>query len=362
MKKNIFKFILDLGLMVLLVLMYNKRVFNMTFHELGGLILFGVIFVHLIINYRWIINVTKRLFSKTIPTRTRLGYLLNTLLLIAFLLIIISGIMISKALFHLNIGGGSWKTIHYTASAVALLLIGLHLGLHKQFICNILIRIIPLPKKINRVIGIVLTILITVFGCYSMVTTSFTRWLSMPFTSAQMADGFEHGEFGDQGGRPGNFEAPNGDTSDGDTPNGSAPDRQRPDTTNADQISSSVTTNNAASNDNTNNEVGNKTNFPKRDGMPSGKDFPNREGFPEGNGQTGVSTILLTIAQFFSISYVFAVITALIDMLIMKRKKGNLNVSENMNDSNNMLESSEINNPSYCLPDKKSTATDLEGK
>lgn len=390
MKKNIFKFFLDLGLMVLLVLMYNKRVFNMTFHELGGLILFGVILVHLIINYRWIVTVTKRLFSKTIPVRTRLGYLLNILLLITFILIIISGIMISKTLFHLNIRGGSWKTIHYSASAVALLLTGLHLGLHKQFIFNTLKKIIPLPRKISRVIGIVFTLLITIFGCYSMVTTSFSRWLSMPFTSAQMQDGFEHGEFGNQSGRLGNFEtpgelpegeipqgnAPQGDIKEGDqrgnvqkgtapegdSSNSTAPDKQRPDTTNADQISSSKIKDNVVVSDKANNKGGNKNDFPQRDGMPSRKDFSNREGFPEGNGQTGVSIILLTIAQFFSISYVFAVITALIDMLIMKRKKGRLHVTENMHDCNNMLESSDIHNSSYCLPDKASSATEHEDK
>ena len=285
-KKSLFKFVLDFGMILVLVLMYNKRSINMTFHELGGLILIGVMLIHVAMNYRWVIGITKKLFSRALPVKTRIGYAINALLLITFLLIGMSGIFISKTLFHLNVGGGQWKTIHYTASAIALILIGIHLGLHRQFLGTILGKLLPVPQKMRQMLGIILSVVIIGFGCYSMVTTSFSRWMLLPFTAAQM-EGGPNKEFGDN-----------------------------------DHNSQINATQENGKDLTQKNE--NKTDFPDGKVRPDHGTMKNESGFPREEQTSGLALVFLTIAQFFSITYVFAVFTALLDILMTKRKRKKL--------------------------------------
>ena len=46
------KLFLDLVLLVLLALMYQKRVISMEFHETGGLVLFGLFLLHKVLNWQ----------------------------------------------------------------------------------------------------------------------------------------------------------------------------------------------------------------------------------------------------------------------------------------------------------------------
>lgn len=48
------KLALDLVLFALLVLMYQKRLISMEFHEIGGLALFGLFLVHKALNWKWL--------------------------------------------------------------------------------------------------------------------------------------------------------------------------------------------------------------------------------------------------------------------------------------------------------------------
>ena len=52
------KLLLDLVLLVLLALMYQKKVISMHFHEIGGLVLMGLFFLHKALNWKWIRGVT----------------------------------------------------------------------------------------------------------------------------------------------------------------------------------------------------------------------------------------------------------------------------------------------------------------
>ena len=68
MSKKMVKGLLDLVLVVLLVLLYNKNVISMAFHEVGGLILCGLFLIHKGLNLSWIKAVGKKLFT---PRRVR---------------------------------------------------------------------------------------------------------------------------------------------------------------------------------------------------------------------------------------------------------------------------------------------------
>lgn len=179
-RRNLLKWCLDGILIFLFVLMFRKRVISMRFHEIGGLVLLGVIVLHIVLNYRFIFTVTKKIFCKAIPGKTKLGYVIDICLLILFVLIGVSGAMMSKVVFSFN-GGSQWKTIHYTSSALTLVLIGIHVGLHWNYIKGIGKKILPLPSKVSKPLGYLVMIAFLAFGSYSLVTSSFSQWITMPF-------------------------------------------------------------------------------------------------------------------------------------------------------------------------------------
>lgn len=276
-----FKLLLDAVMLILLALMYNKMAISMSFHEIGGLILFAFIIFHLILNYKWIIGVTEKLFSKSLPVKTRIGYIANVLLLISFILICVSGILISKVLFQFNTGM-TWKMVHNTSAAIALILIGIHIGLHVKMISSFIKKKIKLPAPAGKIIVTVCLIALVVFGAYSITTTSFTQWLSMPFSMSSMPSG----EMPNRGegfqGREG-FGSPSEGPEQG----------QRPmDGTGQGQRQRSM------------------------DGEAQG-------GMPENAmmGSVSLSNALLVIAQFISITAVFAALAYGFEVLLTRKKK-----------------------------------------
>jgi hypothetical protein len=217
LKKNIVKIILDIVMALLLILMYSKNVISMTFHELGGLIACGIFIIHMALNWKWVVGVTKRFFDLTLPVKTIIGYIVNVLLFFSVSFIAVSGIMISKTLFPgSGTGGMFWKTGHYFMASCALILVGIHLGLHWPFIRGMFAKLLKLPRKIAKPAGILLLAAVIVFGAWSLASTSFTGWLSAPFSSQGARDG------GAPEGMLREGELPEGFQADGQAPGGFA--------------------------------------------------------------------------------------------------------------------------------------------
>jgi hypothetical protein len=367
-RKNVLKLLLSAAMIIILVLMYSARVINMTFHELGGLILLGVFIIHIIVNYKWVIDTTKKLFRKELSAKARLMYILGFLLFITFALIGISGIFISETLFDFQESSGiPWKTIHYTSAGVALILIGIHLGLHRQFICSTIAHILPVPKKAAAVTGILLSLIIVSYGCFSIATTSFVSWLTMPFSSEQNGDwqrggmpsinsgengdgsdfnrgqGNGYGFGGEQGGGPSGNGAPDisgmpsrpdgegnsmpGDNSSGqDSSQGSVNGISYRTSSSGDASSNSEDSNNSSAPSDDNSSF----NAPRGDsGSWSENGFPGGE-WEGGNNQFSILNLLKVIAQFFSIIYVFAAITAVVEIIIHKASKKDRPLKEDL--------------------------------
>ena len=183
---RVLKLVLDAIMLVLLVLMYKKQVISMEFHEIGGLALIGLFLVHHLVNAKWIGAVTRRLFAKGTPGLVRARYIVDALLLLAFLAVGVTGVLISKVVFSLHVAG-NFKTLHYFASAFAILLMGVHLGLHADFLFGKLLR-----KDANKAAKIALAVVLAAllaFGAYSLTTTSFLRYLASPLQTTSAMHG-----------------------------------------------------------------------------------------------------------------------------------------------------------------------------
>ncbi|MGZ4159796.1 MAG: DUF4405 domain-containing protein, partial [Neobacillus sp.] len=140
MKKNYTKIVLDLLMAVTFVLLMNPRVLNgLPFHEIAGLVIGVAILTHIGLNYSWVINTTKKIFDPKLPKKTRFSFLLNILLLISMATVIITGVFISRVVFpSLAIQGGhSIRGIHSFSADATLALVGLHVGVHWQWVMSI---------------------------------------------------------------------------------------------------------------------------------------------------------------------------------------------------------------------------------
>lgn len=282
------KLLFDAVMMILLSLMYHKMVICMAFHEIGGLFLIGLFILHLVINHKWIIGVSKRLFDKSLPAKTRIGYLVNFLLLISFFLIGISGIFISKVIFHFSFGM-IWKMIHYSSAAMALVLIGIHIGLHLRSICSFIEKKINIPPSVGKIFGVICLTVLFVFGIYSMKTTSFMQWISMPFAITSMPDAERMSDFkGDFKGRE-NFNSTGRQTKDNQNLEKGLKGKKRD----------------------------NSTTYGQRRNQNS----MHNEGRKGMENKFSILNILVVIFRYTSIAFVFASITLGFELLFSRKRK-----------------------------------------
>ena len=279
-RKNAFKFLLDACMMLALTIFFNKRSLGMSFHEIGGLILLATLAFRVLLNYKWVVGVTRKFFSKAVPMKTRIGYGVDAALLVCFALIVISGILISKVVFHFDIGGMTWKSLHYSASAAALILMGVHLGLRAAFLKNRLCRAVKLPKKAAQAVGAVLSAAVFIIGVYSIATTEFGRWLAMPVMALSENAAPEFAQKGFAG---------------GEQPADAQQSRENGRTTEKE----------AASADGTEHF---RRGEGQGEGSGQGQGNAKGKGFRESH-DVNVLTILQTMVQFFSIAFVFALMT-----------------------------------------------------
>lgn len=184
MKKiNLIKVTLDIIMSIIFVLLFNKMVVaGLIFHEIAGLAIGFFFILHLLPNWKWIKQVTLSLFAGKLSLKTKIGYLVNVLLLVFMTVIIVSGILISKALFTNLWAGGHviLKVIHISSSYASLMLIGIHVGLHWNWVMQLPKRMFKIPKnrRILAYIARLAVILILVFGAYNLYSVDYFSRIS----------------------------------------------------------------------------------------------------------------------------------------------------------------------------------------
>lgn len=172
-RKSYVKLTLDLLMGITFALLYNKMVLGgLAFHEIAGIAIAFAFILHVLLNIQWVKKVTLRLFDRSLPGKTRFGYVLNVLLLISMTFIIASGLLISKVVLpHLRYGNESWfKISHISVSFLTLILIGIHVGLHWHWVIHVSKRLLKLrvPKLLANIMVKTAAVLIIAFGSYQM--------------------------------------------------------------------------------------------------------------------------------------------------------------------------------------------------
>jgi hypothetical protein len=154
-KQNITKLLLDLGAFTALLVVSAPHFTGQAVHEWLGIALSGVIVVHLLINWNWIIEITSRLFSRNSKGQ-RFKYALNWALFASGVMIMLSGLMISKTVvpfFGLTLPQNvSWKELHELSTNITMILMGLHVAVHWSWITGMFRRLFA-PRLASRVVN-----------------------------------------------------------------------------------------------------------------------------------------------------------------------------------------------------------------
>ncbi len=130
---------LDVVLLVAFVIDMNTRLTGIVVHEWLGAA-FGIALIyHMMLHWKWITSVTRRLFKK-LPTIQRVRYVVNLALFIAMVVVVITGFWISESLMA-TIGlpttnSHFFHELHHVSAELVPLLVGVHLALDWKWIVN----------------------------------------------------------------------------------------------------------------------------------------------------------------------------------------------------------------------------------
>lgn len=147
---------IDIAAFVAFLVAFAPYSTGIPIHEWLGIAVGGVIVVHLLLHWDWIIKTTRNLFNK-MPRRKRINYILDALLFIDTAIIIFTGLMISEAalpaLGFTIAFTPIYITIHSLSANLAMMIIGLHVALHWKWIVKAIQRFVIAPFR-NKKTGL----------------------------------------------------------------------------------------------------------------------------------------------------------------------------------------------------------------
>lgn len=329
---------LDIVMALVLVLLYNSHVLLLTFHEVAGLAILGVFLIHILLNRKWVVNVGKKLFSPSTPARTKFSYWMTILLVISFILIVISGLMISKVLLKewfeaagIERNKDFWRDMHEFCSAISIILVGIHLGLYWDMVKGFFKKRTNYGAIASRVFTVILAAML-VWGVICIPTAGVTEWLLAPVT-----ENTYHGKNKDQQTDAAQTtEGQNGDVTAADNTTDENVERSdkgewagKDDQTEAERGDADTTVEDEQAADRTEGEqaAGQAEGEAARDGQQGddsqkGQNDSEEKSHSHGGKRTiSIPNIFLVISQYSSIIAVFATVTYAIDHTLKKRRR-----------------------------------------
>ena len=152
---NQIKLYLDIVLLVAFVLTNIPQATGIPFHEWISVLFIVPLMVHILLDWKWVVSVTKRIF-KRLPGEVRFNHLLDLLIFIMMVLALSTGFLISEAVLptigiHVTIDP-FWSMMHDLTANLTMVLIGVHLAMHWGWIVSMWKRYIwrgetPTPQS-----------------------------------------------------------------------------------------------------------------------------------------------------------------------------------------------------------------------
>ena len=165
--KLVARLILDLAFTILLLCALAYRITRDIAHEWIGVSVCAVCITHNVLNGKWYTNIFKGAYNLRRGVMTAI----NLFLTLAFVLLVITGLLHSRAVLaflHLP-GGMAIRQIHTTTAYWCLPLIGAHIGLHWKMIMNAFRKMLKISgaKRIRKIVMRIIALAVVVFGVWS---------------------------------------------------------------------------------------------------------------------------------------------------------------------------------------------------
>lgn len=123
------KIINDILLLVVTSLLTNIQLSGRLIHEIMGITMFLLIFIHIALHWKWIKQVTKNF--KKVNAKTKLMYIVDIFIMIIYLGAIILGISISNELLKLETASNFMlMVLHIILGRLSMIVMLVHIGLH----------------------------------------------------------------------------------------------------------------------------------------------------------------------------------------------------------------------------------------
>lgn len=146
---------IDIAIFLIFLVTMAPRFSGLLLHEWLSIAFGATIFVHLLLHWQWIVQVTRRFLAKA-TWESRINYILNALLFVSMTVVIFTGLMISEfALPQLGIRLGenfAFRRLHTMSADATVILVGVHVALHWQWMVNAIKRYLLSPFFPRRAI------------------------------------------------------------------------------------------------------------------------------------------------------------------------------------------------------------------
>ncbi len=127
----------NLFFFIIMIVVFSPQATGIPIHEWASFVVIIPFFTHLIMDWKWIVNVTARIF-KRVPNEVRFNYILNWLLFFFFIVATFTGVLISEAaLPALGITvviDPFWVELHEMSANFMAIALGIHLAMHWKWI------------------------------------------------------------------------------------------------------------------------------------------------------------------------------------------------------------------------------------
>jgi hypothetical protein len=144
-------FSVDVAIFLLFLIGFEPALTGNAVHEWLNLVFAGTMLLHLLMHWDWLADVVTRRKLQRVSRIKHLNFYLDLFLFIVFVMMILSGLMISRSVLA---SSGSiaprhtvWRELHSGFGNVLLLLVGLHFALHWKWIVYACTRYRIMPLK-----------------------------------------------------------------------------------------------------------------------------------------------------------------------------------------------------------------------
>lgn len=135
--------LIDTGIFLAFVVAMEPRFSGIAIHEWLSVALAAAVIAHLALHWKWIVGVGARFFKKLWHT-SRLKFVVDCALFVAFITLMLSGLLISKSVLPaLGIQAQAsqvWRMLHSASADLSMLLVGLHFALNWDWVVRMLKR------------------------------------------------------------------------------------------------------------------------------------------------------------------------------------------------------------------------------